>query len=528
MLEEPAQGPGPVEGIVTVVDDIALGGGGENHLQLLVGQALVQAADEQVHNGGDVLLGQGLVADDLIQAVEELRPEGFLQQLVHLEFGLVGDLPLCVDALQQVLGPQVGGEDEDGVLKVHRPPLAVGDPTVVQDLEEDVEHVGVGLLHLVKEDHGVGFAPHRLGELSPLLIAHVAGGRSDEPGDGEFLHVLRHVDPHQVALGVKQGLGQGFGQLGLAHAGGPQEEEGADGLVGVGDARPAAEDGLGDQAYRLVLAHHPLVEDVLQVEELFPLPFHELGYGDAGPALDDPGDLLLGDLVPEQGAGLAVGGNLLLGLQGLFQSGDLAVLELGGLVQVVLPLGLFQLGVGAFQVGPQLLDLADGLFFVVPLGFLGLEFLPHVRQFLLDFRQMFLGQTVGLLFQGGLFDLVLDDLPLDHIQLGGHGVNLRADEGAGLVDEVDGLVREEPVGDIPVGQGGRGDDGAVLDFHPVEDLIPLFQTSKDGNGVLHRGFAHHHRLEPPLQGGVLFNVLPVLVEGGGADAVELSPGQHGL
>ena len=64
---------------------------------------------------------------------------------------------------------------------------------------------------------------------------------------------------------------------------------------------------------------------------------------------------------------------------------------------------------------------------------------------------MFLGQPVGLLFQGGLFDLVLDDLPLDHIQLGGHGVNLRADEGAGLVDEVDGLVREEPVGDVPVG-----------------------------------------------------------------------------
>ena len=213
---------------------------------------------------------------------------------------------------------------------------------------------------------------------------------------------------------------------------------------------------------------------------------------------------------------------------GLFQRGDLAVLELGGLVQVVLPLGLLQLGVGALQVLPQLLDLADGLLLVVPLGLLGLEFLPHVRQFLLDLRQMFLGQTVGLLFQGGLFDLVLDDLPLDHIQLGGHGVNLRADHGAGLVDEVDGLVREEPVGDIPVGQGGRGDDGAVLDFHPVEDLIPLFQTSKDGNGVLHRGFAHHHRLEPPLQGGVLFNVLPVLVEGGGADAVELSPGQHGL
>ena len=124
---------------------------------------------------------------------------------------------------------------------------------------------------------------------------------------------------------------------------------------------------------------------------------------------------------------------------------------------------------------------------------------------------MFLGEAVGLLFQGGLLDLVLDDLPLDHVQLGGHGVDLRADEGAGLVDEVDGLVGQETVGDVAVGEGGGGDDGPVLDLHAVKDLIPLLQATEDGNGVLHRGLVHHDGLEAPLQGGVLFNVLPVLV-----------------
>ena len=264
------------------------------------------------------------------------------------------------------------------------------------------------------------------------------------------------------------------------------------------------------------------------MEQLLPLPLHELGHGDAGPALDDPGDLLLGDLVPEEGPGLAVGGDLLLRLQGLPQGGDLAVLELGGLVQVVLPLGLFQFCVGALQVGPDLLDLADGVLLVVPLGLLGLELLPHVGEFLLDLRQVFLGEAVGLLFQGGLLDLVLDDLPLDHVQLGGHGVDLCADEGAGLVDEVDGLVGEEPVGDVAVAQGGRGDDGPVLDLHPVEDFVPLLQAPEDGDGVLHRGLVHHNGLEAALQGGVLFNVLPVLVEGGGANAVQLPASQHGL
>ena len=123
---------------------------------------------------------------------------------------------------------------------------------------------------------------------------------------------------------------------------------------------------------------------------------------------------------------------------------------------------------------------------------------------------------------------MLDDLPLDDVQLGGHGVDLGADHGAGLVDEVDGLVGEEAVGDIAVGQGGGGDDGAVLDLDAVVHLVPLLQAAEDGDGVLHRGLGDHDGLEAPLQGGVLLDILAVLVEGGGADAVQLAPGQHGL
>ena len=247
------------------------------------------------------------------------------------------------------------------------------------------------------------------------------------------------------------------------------------------------------------------------MQQLLPLPFHQAGDGDAGPPLDDPGDLLLGDLVPEQGAGLAVVGNALLLLQGLFQGGDAAVLELGGLVQVVLPLGPLQVGVGLLQVGPELLDLADGALFVVPLGLLGLELLPHVGELLLDLRQVLLAEGVGLLLQGGFLNLVLDDLPLNHVQLRGHGVDLRADEGAGLVDEVDGLVGEEPVGDVPVGEGGGGDDGPVLYFHAMEHLVPLLQAPEDGDGVLHGGLVHGDGLEAPLQSGVFFNILSIFI-----------------
>ena len=39
---------------------------------------------------------------------------------------------------------------------------------------------------------------------------------------------------------------------------------------------------------------------------------------------------------------------------------------------------------------------------------------------------------------------------------------------------------------------------------------------------------HHDRLEAPLQRGILLDILPVLVQSGGTDAVQLTPGQHGL
>ena len=99
--------------------------------------------------------------------------------------------------------------------------MAVGQPSVLQNLQQDVEHVGVGLLDLVEEDHPVGTPPHRLGQLAALVVADVARWRADQPGHGVFLHVFGHVDAHHVAFVIEEELGQGLAQLGLAHAGGP-------------------------------------------------------------------------------------------------------------------------------------------------------------------------------------------------------------------------------------------------------------------------------------------------------------------
>ena len=95
-------------------------------------------------------------------------------------------------------------------------PWRVGEATFLQDLQQRVEHVGVGLLDLVEEHHGERLAPHGLGELAALLVADVAGRRADQAADRVLLHVLGHVELDQRLLVAEQELGERLGQLGLA------------------------------------------------------------------------------------------------------------------------------------------------------------------------------------------------------------------------------------------------------------------------------------------------------------------------
>ena len=244
-LDVPLQGAGAVNRVIAAVDDGILGCVGDDQIQLLVGQALAQVGQHQIDDGADFLFRQALVVDDIVEAVQELGAELPLEQLVDGALCLIRQLVFAVGtALFQIFQNQVRAEvrrqDDDGVLEVHRAALAVGDAAVVQHLQQDVEHVRVGLFDLIKQHDAVRMAAHGLGQLAALLIADISRRRTDQARDAEFLHVLGHVDTDHVLLIVKQSLGQRFGKFGLADARGAEEQEAADGAVRVGDTRAGA------------------------------------------------------------------------------------------------------------------------------------------------------------------------------------------------------------------------------------------------------------------------------------------------
>ena len=137
-------------------------------------------------------------------------------------------------------GPDVRGHDHDRVAEVDRAPLGVGQPAVLQDLQQDVEDVRVRLLDLVEQQHAVRLAAHGLGELAALVVADVAGRRADEPRHGVLLHVLGHVDAHHRVLVAEQELGERARQLGLADARRAEEDERAGRALRVLEARRAS------------------------------------------------------------------------------------------------------------------------------------------------------------------------------------------------------------------------------------------------------------------------------------------------
>ncbi len=192
------------------------------------------------------------------------------------------------------------------------------------------------------------------------------------------------------------------------------------------------------------------MQRLVEVQQLLALALDELCHRDAGPAFDDQGDLLVGHLVAQEVVLLGALRQFFLVFELLFRLGQAAVLELRGLFQIAGLLRALDVLVHRLDLLAQLLHLADGVFLIFPLRLHRIEAVAQLSQLLLQLGQTALRKRVLLVFERNFLDLHLDDLAADLVQLGRHGVHLRADHGARLVDQIDRLVRQEAVGDIAV------------------------------------------------------------------------------
>jgi hypothetical protein len=493
--------------------------------QVALGETLPQPVELDVHDRPQLLASEPIEDHHLVDPVEELRTE----VAAHVDEDALAELVGRQRRVEDVGGPEVGGHDDHHVAEVDGAAVPVGEAAVVEHLQQHVEHVGVRLLDLVEQDDAVGPPAHRLGELSALVVADVARRRADEPGDGVLLLVLAHVEADHRPLVVEQEGGEGPRQLGLADPGGSEEQEGAEGTVGIGDAGPRPPHGVRDRLDGLVLADHAPVELLLEPDELGGLGLDEAADRDAGPAGHDLRDLLLGDLLLEQA--LALGPQalepLLGGLELALQLRGTAVAQLGGAGEVTVPLGRGGLLADLLELLLRGLQRADRLLLLLPPRAHPGVALPQVRELRLEVVEACPGRVGLLLLQAHALDLELPDASVDLVDLRRERVDRDAQPRGGLVEQVDRLVGQEPLGQVAVRQRGGRDDRVVGDPDAVVDLVALLEPAQDADRVDHRRLRDVDGLEASLEGGVLLDVA-VLGERGRADHPQLPAGEHRL
>ena len=142
--------------------------------------------------------------------------------------------------------------------------VAVRDPRVVEDLEEGVPDLGVGLLELVQQQDGEGLAPDLVGQGKAVLPLRLA----EQPVQAVLGLELAHVEADHPARVAEEPLGQGLGDLGLAGAGRPGEEEDADRTGRVGDPGLQHRHPFDQAVDRLLLAHDLLGQKGLEAVEV--------------------------------------------------------------------------------------------------------------------------------------------------------------------------------------------------------------------------------------------------------------------
>ena len=107
-----------------------------------------------------------------------------------------------------------------------------------------------------------------------------------------------------------------------------------------------------------------------------------------------------------------------------------------------------------------------------------------------------------------------------------HGFDFRTQFRRSFIDQVDGFIGQETVGNIAVGENGCRDQCFITDADTVMGFVTGFQATENGDGVFHRRRIDHDRLETPFQSGIFFDVFLIFVEGCSPDAAQVTAGQH--
>ena len=180
------------------------------------------------------------------------------------------------------------------------------------------------------------------------------------------------------------------------------------------------------------------------MKSLVSLTLVQFCYRNSGPPGNNPGDFLVCHCLMNKRQVFFL--YLVLFLFQLFlKLRQASVLKFCRFIQIIFPLCLLNIPVDLLDLFPDLLDTFHGSLLILPLNFLIRVLILQFCKLLLQMFQTFPAEPVFFFLQRLFLNLQLHDTPPQFIQLRGHGIQLRLNQRAGLIHQVNGLVRKETV-----------------------------------------------------------------------------------
>src|SRR5699024_12666515 len=94
--------------------------------------------------------------------------------------------------------------DQYRIAKVHGATLSVGQTSIIEYLQEQIEHIRVGLFDFVEQDHRVWTPTHLLSQLTGFVIANIAWRGTDQTCHRVAFTEVGHIEPDQRIGAIKE------------------------------------------------------------------------------------------------------------------------------------------------------------------------------------------------------------------------------------------------------------------------------------------------------------------------------------
>ena len=118
----------------------------------------------------------------------------------------------------QALRSGVARHNNHGIAEVHSASLPVRQSAILHNLQKQVENIRMSLLNLVQQHHAIRLTAYSVRQLTALLIAYIAGRRTNQPRCRVLFHILGHIKAQHSAFIAKKLRRQRLRQLRLANA----------------------------------------------------------------------------------------------------------------------------------------------------------------------------------------------------------------------------------------------------------------------------------------------------------------------